>query len=207
VCDRDRAVSAGARGEPAGLDHHPLGDPAQRLSIRGLMIFVAVIAIPLAVFAAIARELEKVLNNPNPAMWAVQQVEYHWEQLGKDPGSRDYHLDQIKKYEELAEGFARLGSTRGEDTLHGAFTDKLSPNQSVITQFTTQAESSSGDGTGSRSGERWSVPPGTECSVVMDWAIDADACSEGRGIEVRILKGPHAGEFALIERIYLRRRP
>ena len=124
-------------------------------------------------------------------------------------GSRraKWHSSQEMRYSELAEGFKRLRAKFEEATLRGPFNDLLPAGQTVKTLLPSRASSSASDESRRDGGENWPIPPGTNCIVVTDWAGDSDDCTDDRPIEVRILEGAHAGKLALIERIYLRRKP
>ena len=183
----------------------------RRFSLRGMMVAVALLAIPLWMVVMIRRELDRI-SPPDAASWARREAAYHAAQprgpdgFGRPDDTAD-GVALVRRYAELAEGFERLGAKYVEGTLRGPFTDLLPAGQAVTVQLATRAIASSGDGSGRGQGEGWSVRPGTSCVVVRDGAGDADDCSDDRPIEARLADGDHAGELAQIERVYLRRKP
>ena len=177
--------------------------PRVRFSMRWMMVGVAVIALPLGCLASFLRDFERAFPS-TPAGWARKWAAYHEAELKQKDGlgfvTPGFDERSAKRYRELAKGFEAVGATFEEGTLCGPFTDQLTRGEKFITQLAYRASSSEGRVDGP-------IPPGTACVVVWDGAFDTDSCSDDRPIEVNILDGPHAGKLALIERIYLRRRP
>jgi hypothetical protein len=188
--------------------------PRVRFTVRRMMVAVTIVAALMTILAAAYRWIDETRPPRDPATWARRKVADLYQQrrrdrqyAAEDDWKSIYRADQEKRFAELAEEFHRLGARWAESTYRGPFTDKLATGEAVTTQLATRAESSLGAGTGRGDGEFWAIAQGTACTVLTDWAGDADDCSDSRVIEVCIVGGTYAGRLAHIERIYLRRRP
>jgi hypothetical protein len=90
---------------------------------------------------------------------------------------------------------------------NGFYSSRLSQGQVIRTGPAVQAAPATEDEGGLKvvGVESWSLPAGTACLVLNDYAVDEDDCHSDRNIRVRILEGPHEGGLALIQRIFLRK--
>lgn len=182
--------------------------PRMRLSVRKLMVGVAVLAVLLWSMNAFRRRFA-----PTPAEWARDEAasvaEWTFGWCPPDLRARAVHNAalQTRRYTEIAHLFEASGEGWDEATLHGPFTDRLEADQAVVVKWPARLVPEEWTGRG-RPDVLDSTPiaPGTPCVVLKDWANDSDNCANNRDILVRIQDGPHRGEVGGIDRIYLRRR-
>ncbi len=162
------------------------------------MIAVAVCGALLGLAAFVDRELRRMFPR-TPAEWA-------WKEAATFEQPAFASSELARKCRELANHFERSGESWAESTLRGPFTDRFASGESVVIHHATRTEATDLEGRQLRDSQGWPVAEGVGVVVMRDWAGDDDDCDAFRGILVRFVDGPHRGEVACIERVYLRRR-
>jgi hypothetical protein len=178
-----------------------------RMTVRRMMLAVAVMALLLAVCVSLRRSLD-----PTPEEWALDQAAHYersievWRRRAATapsalvPGflrmAEEAPL-RAARYRALARRYAEEGADWDEATWHGPYTCRLAPGRPAIVRWAVTADSGTG-------GPRVSIATETPCVVVRDRANDDDDGECFREIEVRVLEGPHEGLTIFVEREYLR---
>jgi hypothetical protein len=167
-----------------------------RMTTRRWMGTMPVIALLLGIVLAVMREIEREFPS-TPAGWAWKEV------AGFERWPEGHTL--AMEFRQLALAFERTGEVWGEGTYQGPFTDQLAAGQSVEIRDGALAHPSDLEGRQLQKVEARPIDPGTIGVVMKDRAFDADSCRPFRDILVRFVDGPHRGEIACVDRIYLRR--
>lgn len=183
-----------------------VGREPMRITTRRAMISVAIVAVVLAVLVQADRALRSIFPR-TPAEWAWNEsARWRRPSIGIDEESRSRWS---RRYAEIARAFERRNERWADSTPYtGPFTNGLRVGERIVLGQDAIAKSTErGAETplASRIAPPWSVGEGATGIVVKDWIIDDDSCSDSREVLVRLDAGDHAGQLALIERIYLRR--
>lgn len=160
-----------------------------RLSIRWLLVLIALAAGLLAPAAWVYREFRRVFPS-SPAVWARLEAR---------------ESSNPRRYLELARGFERRGDIWAEATYHGPFTDVMPDGQEIIVAQATEGWPSDRDGRRLDGTSSWVVPEGRRGVIVRDGAVDSDGCYDWRRMLVSFSDGPLRNKLTTVERIDLRR--